>query len=65
MALYGDARVSSSDQDFTLQEQALRAAGCDVARAEKASGTSRAGRTVPATASRDCGRMRSWSAIAS
>ncbi|WP_370663034.1 recombinase family protein [Massilia violaceinigra] len=45
MALYADARVSSSDQDFTLQEQALRAAGCDVARAGKASGTSRAGRT--------------------
>jgi DNA invertase Pin-like site-specific DNA recombinase len=45
MALYGYARVSSSDQDFTLQEQALRAAGCEVIRAEKASGTSRTGRT--------------------
>ena len=45
MALYGYARVSSSDQDFTLQEQALRAAGCEVIRAEKASGTNRAGRT--------------------
>jgi DNA invertase Pin-like site-specific DNA recombinase len=45
MALYGYARVSSSDQDFTLQEQALRAAGCEVIRAEKASGTSRSGRT--------------------
>ena len=45
MALYGYARVSSSDQDFTLQEQALRAAGCEVIRAEKASGSSRAGRT--------------------
>lgn len=40
MALYGYARVSSSDQNFALQEQALRAAGCDVVRAEKASGTS-------------------------
>lgn len=49
MALYGYARVSSSDQDFALQEQALRAAGCDVVRAEKASGTSRAGRTELAT----------------
>lgn len=49
MALYGYARVSSNDQDFALQEQeqeqALRAAGCDVVRAEKASDTSRAGRT--------------------
>lgn len=45
MALYGYARVSSSDQDFGLQEQALRAAGCEVIRAEKASGTSRTGRT--------------------
>lgn len=45
MALYGYARVSSSDQDFALQEQALRAAGCDVVRAEKVSGTSRVGRT--------------------
>jgi DNA invertase Pin-like site-specific DNA recombinase len=45
MALYGYARVSSSGQDFALQEQALCAAGCDVVRAEKASGTSRAVRT--------------------
>lgn len=37
MALYGYARVSSSDQDSALQEQALRAAGYDVVRAEKAS----------------------------
>ena len=38
-------RVSTSDQDFTLQEHALRAAGCEVVRAEKVSGTSREGRT--------------------
>ncbi|MDN5935290.1 MAG: recombinase family protein [Nitrosospira sp.] len=44
MALYGYARVSTSDQDFALQEQALRAAGCEVVRAEKMSGTSREGR---------------------
>lgn len=44
MAFYGYARVSSSDQDFSLQEQALRAVGCDVVRAEKASGASRTGR---------------------
>ncbi len=45
MAVYGYARVSSADQDYSLQEQALRAAGCDIIRAEKASGTARAGRT--------------------
>lgn len=45
MALYGYARVSSNDQDYTLQEQALRAAGCEVIRAEKVTGTSRTGRT--------------------
>ena len=45
MPLYGYARVSSSDQDLTLQEHALRAAGCEVIRAEKVSGTSRDGRT--------------------
>lgn len=45
MALYGYARVSTIDQDFTLQEQALRAAGCEVIRAEKVTGTSRTGRT--------------------
>ncbi len=45
MALYGYARVSSNDQDFTLQELALRAAGGEVIRAEKATGTSRTGRT--------------------
>lgn len=45
MALYGYARVSTADQDLTLQELTLRAAGCDVVRAERATGTSRAGRT--------------------
>lgn len=45
MALYGHARISSSNQDFALKEQALRAACCDVVLAETASGTSHAGRT--------------------
>ena len=45
MALYGYARVSSNDQDLALQTQTLRAAGCEIIRAEKASGTSRDGRT--------------------
>lgn len=45
MTLYGYARVSTTDQDLSLQEAALRAAGCQVIRAEKKTGTSRAGRS--------------------
>lgn len=45
MACYGYARVSSIDQDYTLQEKVLRAAGCEIVRSEKASGTSRNSRT--------------------
>lgn len=45
MALYGYARVSTSDQNLTLQTQILRAAGCEIIRAEKASGSSRTGRS--------------------
>lgn len=44
-ALYGYARVSTTDQDTELQEDALRAAGCSVVRREKVSGASRDGRT--------------------
>lgn len=45
MPVYGYARVSTLDQDLTLQQTALKAAGCSVVRAEKASGTRRDGRT--------------------
>ena len=45
MTLYGYARVSTTDQDLSLQEEALRAAGCQVIRAEKKTGTRRDGRT--------------------
>lgn len=43
--VYGYARVSSTDQDLGLQEAALRAAGCELIRAEKKSGTTTENRT--------------------
>jgi DNA invertase Pin-like site-specific DNA recombinase len=44
MATYGYARVSTTDQSLDIQHEALEAAGCEVIRAEKVSGASRAGR---------------------
>ena len=44
MTIIGYARVSTSDQDLTIQLAALNAAGCEVIRQEKASGTTIAGR---------------------
>ena len=41
---YGYARVSTTDQDLTVQYEALERAGCRVIRAEKVSGTSVQGR---------------------
>ncbi len=45
MPTYGYARVSTLDQDLTIQRAALKAAGGGVVRAEKASGSRRDGRT--------------------
>jgi DNA invertase Pin-like site-specific DNA recombinase len=44
MAIYGYARVSTTDQNAELQEAALGAAGCDLVVIETGSGTSRKGR---------------------
>jgi DNA invertase Pin-like site-specific DNA recombinase len=44
MTTIGYARVSTTDQHLSIQESALRAAGCEVIRAEKRSGTTTEGR---------------------
>jgi DNA invertase Pin-like site-specific DNA recombinase len=43
MPFYGYARVSTAEQDLGPQEAALRAAGCRVVRAERATGAHRGG----------------------
>jgi DNA invertase Pin-like site-specific DNA recombinase len=44
MTVIGYARVSTTDQDLSIQEAALQAAGCDLIRAKKQTGTSTQGR---------------------
>jgi DNA invertase Pin-like site-specific DNA recombinase len=49
MAKYGYARVSTVDQDLSIQIDALKAAGCEIIRAEKQSGTTTERRAELAT----------------
>lgn len=48
-SMIGYARVSADDQDCTVQEEALREAGCTIIRSEKRSGTTAEGREELAT----------------
>jgi len=45
MTVYGYARVSTTEQDLTIQREALQATGCDNIRSEKADGASLKGRS--------------------
>ncbi|MDC0360832.1 recombinase family protein [Alphaproteobacteria bacterium] len=45
MMIYGYARVSTTEQDLSVQHDALKASGADVIRSEKVSGISRDGRS--------------------
>ncbi len=45
MTTYGYARVSTTDQDLSIQKEALLVAGCDNVRSETADGASRNGRS--------------------
>jgi len=45
MSIYGYARVSTTDQDLSIQIEALKAAGCEIVRSEKQTGTSLAKRS--------------------
>jgi DNA invertase Pin-like site-specific DNA recombinase len=44
--VYGYARVSTREQDLTIQREALRAAGCTKVYAEKMSGADPIGRNL-------------------
>lgn len=45
MARIGYARVSSHDQDLTIQNERLKLAGCEIIRSETGSGATRKGRS--------------------
>ena len=59
--LYGYARVSSLDQDLSIQLDVLTVAGYTVVRSEKVTGTSTDGREELATLFSSSARATRWS----
>lgn len=66
MARIGYARISTREQDLTIQKESLASAGFETVRAETASGSSRQGRVeLQAIMAISFGRAMSWWCIAS
>jgi DNA invertase Pin-like site-specific DNA recombinase len=53
-------RLLRSDQDLTVQVQALKAAGCELVRSEKVTGTTTDGRAELAALLEFAGRAMCW-----
>jgi DNA invertase Pin-like site-specific DNA recombinase len=59
--IYGYARISTIDQDLSIQHAALAAAGCTVVRSEKVTGTSTQGREGWRRCFSFCAKATRWS----
>jgi len=60
MARIGYARLSTTDQDFDIQNERLKTAGSEFIRSETGSGASRKGRSELETIMQFCTRATNW-----